>query len=341
MKTCLYTFLIFAMLSSCKKEVAVNQDTQKLNDDIIYLLKKTDSLSSSIAQNISNISKISNKIDSLNNQLNIIQLEVNGLKTQLQAPAADISFLTKKLDTLIEQYNKILEAITLLFFEIKSSPGSIASGLEVFFPFNNNANNFTSLRVTTTINGAQLTKDRFDEPNAAYLFNGKSDFIKTTYNGILGNAKRTLAFWAKLDLSNNNKSGMSAVSWGPGTDGHRFDGYFNFDAIGPTSNIGASAITYQTPFKINDNSWHHYVYLIDTDEPKVNNIKVYQDAVLLTTRLAEYDLTLKVNTLEGYPLTIGKCSAPNDPSFFKGAIDEIRVYNRALNIVEIKYLATH
>ena len=132
---------------------------------------------------------------------------------------------------------------TNLFFEISSSPGSIASGLEVFFPFNKNANNFTSLRVTTTINGAQLTKDRFDEPNAAYLFNGKSDFIKTTYNGILGNAKRTLAFWAKLDLSNNNKSGMSAVSWGPGTDGHRFDGYFNFDAIGPTSNIGASAIT--------------------------------------------------------------------------------------------------
>ena len=73
----------------------------------------------------------------------------------------------------------------------------------------------------------------------------------------------------------------------------------------------------------------------------MNNIKVYQDAVLLTTRLAEYDLTLKVNTLEGYPLTIGKCSAPNDPSFFKGAIDEIRVYNRALNINEIKYLATH
>jgi hypothetical protein len=134
---------------------------------------------------------------------------------------------------------------------------------------------------------------------------------------------------------------MAAVSWGPGTDGHRFDGYFNFDAIGPTSNIGGSAITYQTPFKINDNSWHHYVYLIDTDNPKVNNIKIYQDAVLLTSRLAEYDLTLKVNTKEGGPLKIGKCSAPNDPSFFKGAIDEVRVYSRALSFSEIKYLATH
>jgi hypothetical protein len=341
MKNLLYFFLCFLLFASCQKQVEEKKDLKKLNDDILFLLKKTDSLSSSIALNISGISKISNKIDSLNNQLNIIQLEVNGLKEQLQNPGADVSFLTKKLDALIIQFSLILEAINLLFFEISSSPGSISIGLEVFFPFRSNINNFTNNKITATPFGGALTKDRFDEPNSAYQLNGKTEFIQTDYNGILGGSKRTLAFWARLDLSNNNKSGMAAVSWGPGTDGHRFDGYFNFDAIGPTSNIGASAITYQTPFKINDNNWHHYVYLIDTDNPKVNNIKVYQDAVLLTTRLAEYDLTLKVNTKEGSPLKIGKCSAPNDPSFFKGAVDEIRIYSRALSASEIKYLATH
>jgi regulator of replication initiation timing len=341
MKICFYIFLIFVILSSCQKQVATVQNTQQISDNINFLLKKMDSLSNSISLNASAISKISNKLDSLNNELNIVQLEVNGLKTQLQAPNADLTFLTKKLDALIAQYNSIIDAINLLFFELSSSPGSIATGLEIYLPFNNNATNFSSLKITTKVNGAQLTKDRFNEANAAYLFNGTSDFIQTDYIGILGNAYRTLAFWAKLDLSNNNKNGMSAVSWGPGTDGNRFDGYFNFAAIGPTSNIGGSAITYQTPFQINDNTWHHYVYLIDSDNPKVNNIKVYQDAVLLTTRLSEYDLTLKVNTKDGYPLTIGKCSAPNDPSFFKGAIDEIRVYNRALSQTEIKYLATH
>ncbi len=341
MKTALYLFLFSILILSCKKEVSENKDLNKLNADILFLLKKTDSLSNSIALNIYSISKISKKIDSLNNQLTIIQLEVNGLKEQLQSPGADVSFLTKKLDALIIQYNLILEAINLLFFEISSSPGSISVGLEAFFPFRNNINNFTNNKINATAFGGTLTRDRFDEPNAAYQLNGRTDFIQTDYNGILGDSKRTLAFWARLDLSNNNKSPMAAVSWGPGTDGHRFDGYFNFDAIGPTSNIGGSAITYQAPNKINDNSWHHYVYLIDTDNPKVNNIKVYQDGVLLTTRLAEYDLTLKVNTKEGSPLKIGKCSAPNDPSFFKGAVDEIRVYSRALSASEIKYLATH
>jgi hypothetical protein len=341
MKTVLYFSLFSILFLSCQKQVDQNKDLKKLNDEILFLLKKTDSLSSTIAINIYGISKISNKIDSLNNQLNIIQLEVNGLKVQLQSPDADIPFLTKKLDALIFQYNLILEAINLLFFEISNSPGSISIGLEAFFPFRNDINNYTANQINTKAFGGALTKDRFDEPNSAYQLNGKSDFIQTNYNGILGSAKRTLAFWARLDLSNNNKSPMAAVSWGPGTDGHRFDGSFNFDAIGPTSNIGGSAITYQPPFKINDNNWHHYVYLIDTENPKVNNIKVYQDAVLLISRLAEYDLTLKVNTKAGDPLKIGKCSAPNDPSFFKGAVDEIRIYNRALSASEIKYLATH
>lgn len=340
MKITIWIFLLPILFLACQKDVTNNQDVKKLNDDILFLLKKTDSLANSISININGISKISSKIDSLNNQLQIIQLEVNGLKEQLNSSDADIPFLTKKLDALIEQYNLILEAINLLFFEISNSPGSISIGLEAFFPFKNDANNYTNNKITTTIFGATLTKDRFDEPNAAYQFNGKSDFIQTNFKGILGSEKRTLAFWAKLDLT-NTKNGMAAVSWGPGTDGHRFDGYFNFDAIGPTSNIGASAITYQTPYKINDNSWHHYVFMIDTDNSKVNNIKVYQDAILLTNRLAEYDLTLKVNTKDGDPLKIGKCSAPNDPSFFKGAIDEIRIYSRALGMSEIKYLATH
>jgi hypothetical protein len=341
MKTALYFFLCSMFILSCQKNVTENKDLNKLNADILFLLKKTDSLSSSIALNIYGISRLSNKIDSLNNQLTIVQSEVKGLKEQLQSPGADIAFLTKKLDALIIQYSLILEAIDKLISQISYSPGSISFGLEAFFPFRNNIKNYSDYKINVTSFGGALTKDRFDEPNSAYQLNGKTDFILTDYEGILGSSKRTLTFWARLDLSNNNRSGMAAVSWGPGTDGHRFDGYFNFDSIGPTANIGGSAITYQTPFKINNNSWHHYVYLIDSDNPKVNNIKIYQDGVLLTNRLAEYDLTLNVNTKEGDPLKIGKCSAPNDPSFFKGAVDEIRIYSRVLSDIEIKYLATH
>ncbi|MEY3208752.1 MAG: Concanavalin A-like lectin/glucanase superfamily, partial [Bacteroidota bacterium] len=87
------------------------------------------------------------------------------------------------------------------------------------------------------------------------------------------------------------------------------------------------------------NTWHHYVYMINAIDPKVKDIKIYQDGYLLETILDTYDLTLKVNTKEGAPLKIGKCSVPNDPSYFKGAIDEVRVYSRPLSISEIRYLA--
>ncbi len=342
MKFFIVSFLLLISLGACKKQVPQKDTNSNLSDNILFLLKKTDSLTNSLSLNIASISKISNKVDSLNNQLKIIQLEVTGLQNQLQNANADITYLTKKLDSLIEQYNKILNEINLLFFEVASSPGSISNGLEVFFPFNKNANNLLNSQIKSTVYGATLTKDRFDEPNAAYQFNGTSDYIQTNYTGILGGANRSLAFWAKFDITLNNfPTGMAAVSWGPGTDGHRFDGYFNFNTWGPTANIGGSAITYKVLTSLNDNTWHHYVYLIDTDNPKVNNIKIYQDGILLTTRLAEYDLTLKVNTKEGEPLKIGKCSAPRDPSFFKGAIDDVRVYNRALTPSEIKYLATH
>ena len=163
MKTVLYFFLFSILFLSCQKEAAENKDLKKLNDDILFLLKKTDSLSSSIALNIYGVSKISNKIDSLNNQLTIIQLEVNGLKEQLQSPGADVSFLTKKLDALIMQFNLILEAINLLFYEITNSPGSISIGLEAFFPFRNNINNFTNNKINVTSFGGALTKDMMSQ----------------------------------------------------------------------------------------------------------------------------------------------------------------------------------
>jgi hypothetical protein len=52
MKTVLYFFLFSILILSCKKEVSENKDLNKLNADILFLLKKTDSLSSSIALNI-------------------------------------------------------------------------------------------------------------------------------------------------------------------------------------------------------------------------------------------------------------------------------------------------
>ena len=135
---------------------------------------------------------------------------------------------------------------------------------------------------------------------------------------------------------------MSAVTWGPFTvAGTRFDAYFNFNLGGATANIAGAAVTYSTLFNTDDNLWHHYVYMIDTDNATVKDIKIYQDGILLTKIIDEYSSTILVNTLGGYPMKIGRTSATGIPAYFNGSIDEVRVYDRSLSISEIISLSTH
>jgi hypothetical protein len=221
------------------------------------------------------------------------------------------------------------------------------SGIVGFWPMNEG--NGTIAKDLARFKSLDIVNSNWDifPKGTAYNFSG-GNYLATNSNTfskviISKEMDATVTFWMKTAQSNAT---IMSNGKGDSTDIVESNQYRNKWAFNTNANGGlelaAEGKTYSFGnIKVNDNSWHHYVYLIDTDNPKVNNIKVYQDGVLLATRLAEYDLTLKVNTKEGSPLKIGKCSAPNDPSFFKGAIDEIRIYSRALSASEIKYLATH
>jgi hypothetical protein len=51
------------------------------------------------------------------------------------------------------------------------------SGLQCYYPFNGNGNDASVLNNHLTNNGAVLTTDRFGTTDAAYNFNGSSQFL--------------------------------------------------------------------------------------------------------------------------------------------------------------------
>jgi hypothetical protein len=57
-------------------------------------------------------------------------------------------------------------------------------GLSGYWLFSGNANDESGNGNNGTVNGAQLTSNRFSAPNQAYSFNGSSDFISTLFPGI-------------------------------------------------------------------------------------------------------------------------------------------------------------
>ena len=83
---------------------------------------------------------------------------------------------------------------------------------------------------------------------------------------------------------------------------------------------------------INDEKWH---YATGVYESKSNMLKVYTDGVDETTMMMQPNGTpLVVNK---FNVHLGFCEAQNGLRF-NGAIDEVRIYNRALSVSEIKQI---
>ena len=76
-----------------------------------------------------------------------------------------------------------MRTIKLIFLFLLMSLFSMAqsidlkNGLVGYYPFNGNANDESGNRNNGSVIGASLTSDRNGNPNSAYFFNGRSDYI--------------------------------------------------------------------------------------------------------------------------------------------------------------------
>ncbi|MEE9189420.1 MAG: LamG-like jellyroll fold domain-containing protein, partial [Candidatus Neomarinimicrobiota bacterium] len=69
-----------------------------------------------------------------------------------------------------------------------------------FFPFNGNADDNSGMTNHGSVNGAELTEDRYGNPNSAYHFNGTSDHIRVPVSSSLNFQDAiTVNFWMKAE----------------------------------------------------------------------------------------------------------------------------------------------
>jgi hypothetical protein len=225
--------------------------------------------------------------------------------------------------------------VFILFAQITSSqvPAYVpALGLSGYWPFTGGAADSTISAHTSTVYGAALTTDRFGNANRAYFFNGSSDYIGTSYQGILGTAQRAVAFWAQTSEAVN---AMSAVAWGSIGTASRYEAGFNYGASGAMIDGGNGVITYSTPANVSDNKWHHYV--VQFSNNTLSQVQVYQDGILCTTPSNTYNPGNLLNTVSGFNVLFGRIGG-SAAHFFSGKLDEIGIWNRPLTLCEINNL---
>ena len=213
-------------------------------------------------------------------------------------------------------------------------------GMVASYPFNGNANDESGNGNDGNVIGAILTTDRSGNQNSAYIFDGVNDYIDCGVDPIGNNSSFSISLWfyptSKNDdtadlllngdpknqyiISSGGQSSLSvgyALVWNNGyvrflrhTDNELFD--TEYDGI------------------YEDNNWHHFVGTYSTSE---HTISAYVDGNLVDC--VEGTDSIFNNVFN--KLTVGK---PNEAyhNYFQGKVDDIVIYNRVLDEMEIKGL---
>ncbi|MBP5983329.1 MAG: T9SS type A sorting domain-containing protein [Fluviicola sp.] len=178
-------------------------------------------------------------------------------------------------------------------------------------------------------NGASVTSDRYGNPNGAFYFDGISDYLELPSD--FDFYERTLSMWINVEeypttgIPNPGSypfiSDNSSLQYGvTGVYINRIAGVNQLMHLaGANLNYYTNAVT---------NTWYHVVLSISS-----STIKYFLNGNLIGS-------VSRLNMLSsstGYPYALVGCSR-NIDRFFKGKIDDIRIYNCALSDLEINEL---
>lgn len=217
-------------------------------------------------------------------------------------------------------------------------------GLLAYYPFTGNANDISGNGNNGTLqNGVSLTTDRFGNANNAYYFDGIDDHIIVHDNGklsasaisicaivypergtaqsITGKIQRSTGYHATYHLGINYDV-QSGFFYGVGPEFTPCNQQIPYNPSNPFTT---------SPWNFSANEWH---CVVGTFQDSV--IKIYVDGVLVDTKKYYFkNLDICTNT----DFLIGRWW-DGDPVPFKGKIDEVRVYDRALNQEEVHALCS-
>ena len=203
---------------------------------------------------------------------------------------------------------------------------TLADGLVAYYPFDGNANDESGNGNHGIVFGALLAGDRFGNPESAYCFDGVDDRVDVESNSHLdfGTAGFSISGWFKTNYVHTDSNGKSLLDkypqrGKPWTIRLHTDGTLRF--------LCDESVYSNVP--VNDDLWHHFVALRSE-----STIKLFIDGELQGTASS----TSSATNLR--PLCFGCVHWPSGgiSRFFKGTLDDVRIYNRALSDVEIQSL---
>ena len=212
------------------------------------------------------------------------------------------------------------------------------NGLVGYWPFNGNANDETGNLNNGTVNGATLTSDRFGNANSAYNFDGLIGHISISSLNNIQYKPISYSVWINPNELNtvNYPLGGGLVLLGRDWAGNYDQGallIYDYPSGGVNNSIAyyigqSNGQTNYTPLL---NQWTFIVMTLDDN----NTLNFYANGTLVNSQ----HYTTNSNLDGPFKIGAGTDVPINSNRFlFKGKLDDIGIWNRALTQQEITNL---
>jgi gliding motility-associated-like protein len=217
------------------------------------------------------------------------------------------------------------------------------SGLILCMAMDGNANDSTKYNNHGIIRGATPTIGRDGKTNSAYYFNGTTNHINLGVKNILKPSAASISVWVKPHTFNSyigTNSNTIIITKNPNNPSSYMEGYSLSltNRTGPTKYMAINTHQptnnekwFMSNQNTNINQWTHLVLTFDFD-----SIKLYVNGQLDNKIYKGFN-----NVYDAFDsVVIGYSANIMNKNYFKGDIDELKMYNRVLSSSEILNLYT-
>lgn len=215
------------------------------------------------------------------------------------------------------------------------------SGLVLCMSMDGNANDSTKYNHHGIVRNATLTTGRNGIANTAYYFNGTSSHISLGIKPMLKPSSATISVWVKPHTFNSYTGGNAnciLLTKNPNNPGSYMEAYSLYltNRSGPTKFMTISThqpTTNEKWFLSNQNTslnqWTHLVLTFDYD-----SLKLYINGQLDNKTYKGFNNVY--DALDS--IMIGYSANTMNKNYFKGDMDELKMYNRVLTSSEVQNL---
>lgn len=212
---------------------------------------------------------------------------------------------------------------------------NLTQGLVAYYPFNGNANDASGNNINAVTTNATLTTDRIGTSNSAYYFDGATSYIQLPYSNLYNFAPQdsfSISVWVLPDqgytwpaqalvVKSPSNPDFTLSNWNYGAYILNYKAMTGFAANNFLN--GSTAFT-------STSCWYNIIVTYK------NGIwKLYVNGVLEASDLSQTKFILQDGPAS--PIVFGK-KGESFGDWYKGKMDEVRIYNRVLNMDEVTAL---